>query len=269
MSFAQDSGYTPLSIDDIMDSIRQNVNTQFGTSYTVDSFVGTNFYKFYYAIAQRLQDNEVKTSEIFAQLQQYFKITNESIDRPANTNPGIINQLSKGGWISSVKKMIDADAGKINICVNVDSGAPAYATNKLAINTIIKDSVAAGIVCEGTESSTIVLTNGQAFAFAYHLPASQSPLLRLTLTLSDNNMVVVGSPDDVKVALIANIGAKYKLGLNFEPERYFTTADAPWCSTVLLEYSLDSGVNWLSAVFDANYDDLFVILLANVSVVED
>jgi len=48
------------------------VNTQFGQSYTMDTFIGTNLYKYFYALAQLLQENEVKTSEIFLKLQQYF-----------------------------------------------------------------------------------------------------------------------------------------------------------------------------------------------------
>ena len=70
MSFASDAGYIPLSIESLMGIVRENVNTQFGTSYTETTFQGTNFYKYFYALVQRLQENEVKTSEIFLRLQE-------------------------------------------------------------------------------------------------------------------------------------------------------------------------------------------------------
>lgn len=386
MGYAQESGYTPATIDAIMDSIRQNVNIQFGTAYTAETFVGTNFYKYFYSLAQRLQENEIKTSEIFTLLQQYFEITNERIQRPVATNPGLIEAFEAEDFIASVKAMVEIDAGKVNICVDVlddhargivtitsyanlvsgtddvvtigataftaQSGAAtpgtatfqaatsndataaslaaqinAHATagalveatvegavvtvrakaqgtggnstvftytdndtnvgatvsgsgtllggtaatgdyddTRLEVATIIKNSVVAGAITQGSEVETIVLSNGQSFDFRYHLPNRIVPDIRLTITLSDNNQVVIGSPEDVKQTLIDNIAAKYRLGRDFEPQRYFTTADAPWASEVLLEY--DTGGGFVSSIYEAEFDDLFEILLENITLVE-
>src|ERR1044072_8875219 len=112
MGFAQDNGYAPEDIAAIMSSLREGINAQFGTTYTVDNFAGTNFYKYFYALAQRIQSGEIKTSEIFTKLQQYFVITNEKISRPVVTSPGLIEKLETEGYIASLKPMIDADAGK-------------------------------------------------------------------------------------------------------------------------------------------------------------
>lgn len=268
MGYSNDSGYTPTSIESIMSSIMAGINTQFGTAYTTETFVGTNFYKYFYALAQRMQENEVKTSEIFLSLQQYFDVTNEAISRPVVTSPGLIEKLEEEGYTASVKAMIDADAGKINICVDTDEDADDYADVKLAINTIIKDSTVAGAVTQGTESSTIVLSNGQSFAFKYHLPNRIEVDLRLTLTLSENNQNVILSAEDVKEILIANVLARYKLGKDFEPDRYFAQSDAPWAGAVLLEWSDDSGVNYHDEIYEADYDDLFEIDLARIHLVE-
>ncbi len=269
MGFASESGYTPATIETIMLALMDGVNTEFGTTYTAETFIGTNFYKFFYALAQRMQENEVKTSEIFVYLQQYFEVTNERIVRPVATNPGITEAFALAGWTASVKPMIEDDAGEMNICVDVDEDGDDYAANKLAIATIIKDSVAGGIVTQGSESETIVLTNGQDFDFKFHLPERVEVWLKLTNTLSDNNMVVVSSPEDVKFQLMANIASKYRLGRDFEPQKYYSTADAPWTSQVKLEYSIDEGDNWETEVFDAEFDDLFVVLLENITVIED
>lgn len=271
MPFALESGYTPSSIETIMSSLREGINAQFGTSYTVESFVGTNFYKYLYALAQELQENEVATSEILLKLQQYFAVTNEMISRPVVTNPGLIEKLSTLGYTASLKPMIDADAGKIHIAVDVDETADDYAAVKLQICQIIAQSTVAGAVTQGSEVETIVLTNGQAFDFKYALPDRHETWLRLTITTSDNNMLLIGNPDDTKAKLLANINSRYKLGLDFAPQKYFGIVDAPWASEVKLEYSFDwNGTTgtWSSAIYEANFDDILEVSLARTILAE-
>lgn len=283
MGFASESGYTPSTIEDIMRAIMDEVNTQFGQTYTYEQFTGTNFYKYFYALAQRAQENEVKTSEIFAKLQQYLVITNERISRPVVTNPGLIGALSNyesdlipDGLVASVKPMIEADAGEINICVDVDDTHEDYADMRAEICEVIKNSTVAGCVTQGAESETIVLSNGQSFDFKYHLPNRIPVGLRLTITLSENNQSVINSPEDIKATLLLNIANRYALGKNFEPQKYFGLTDAPWASVVLLEWTddvtdgeIDGSPTWTDDVYDADFDDLFVVDLARVVLVEN
>ncbi len=387
MGFSLENGYTAVSMNTMMLSVMENINTQFGYEYTEETFVGTNLYKYFYAIIQRLQESEVKTSEIFLKLQDYFSVTNERISRPVVTNPGLIEALETAGYTASVKMPIDADAGKVFICVDADDGEHAegivtitsyanlvsgtddsiqvgatvfvaqsgaatpgdatfqaatnnnttasslatqinahatagalvvatansaivtiraihggtapnayaliydendgnvgatvgaatllggtasatYEDDRLEICTLIKNSVVAGVVSQGTEEESIVLSNAQAFDFKYNLPNRIEVLLRLTLTTSENNEVVISSPEDIKALLMANIAEKYRLGRNFEPQRYASVIDYPWAQSVLLEYSVDGGGAYLTAVYDADYDDLFEIALENISLVE-
>lgn len=268
MGFALQSGYTPLSIETMMLSVMTNVNAQFGTSYTAETFLGTNAYKYFYALIQRLQANEVRTSEIFAKLQQYIEITNERISRPAVTNPGLVEALAASDYVASVKAPIDADAGKVFVCVDTDETADDYDDVKLAICTLIMNSTVAGTVSQGTEIENIDVGNGQHFDFKYNLPNRIDVLLRLTTTLSDNNEVFIESPETVKQLLLTNIQARYRLGRDFEPQKYFGVNDAPWCSQVLLEWSTDAGGSYHSTVFDADYDDLYDVLLENITLVE-
>lgn len=274
MGYSQENGYVPTSIQEIIESFRVKLNEQFGTTYTTESFAGTNFYKYFYAQAQLYQLNEIKTSEIFLKLQKYIEITNEMISRPVNTPNGLIDKLGEAGYIASVKPMIDADAGKANICVDVFDTDDDYEDQKLEICTIIKDSCVAGIPTYGTESENIVLTNGQAFDFKYHLPDRTNVWLRLTVTLSENNQVVIAAPDETIQKLVANIQARYALGKNFEPQRYFNVTDAPWSSQILLEWSEDynpespGGETWHDEVFNADFDELLMISLDRVILVE-
>jgi hypothetical protein len=269
MGFSQENGYIPAEIDDLMNIVMGNYNTQFGTTYTTETFLGTNAYKYFYGLIQKLQENDVKTSEIFLKLQQYFIITNEMISRPVVTGPGLIDALKDAGFIASVKPPLDADAGKIYICVDLDAAGPTYAAQVLSVANIIKDSVAAGVITQGAVVTNITLTNGQAFDFKFALPNFIDVKLRLTITTSDNNQVVILDPDTVKANLVANINAKYSLGKDFEPQKYFTTVDAPWASQVLLEWSSDGGSTYFSTIYDADFDDLFVYPLADIELVED
>ena len=390
MSFAQENGYIPASITDLMSLVREGVNAQFATTYDQETFLGTNFYKYFYALVQRLQENEVKTSEIVLKLQQYFDVTNEMITRPNTTNPGIIDYFTDAGFLASVKAPADADAGKLFVCVDVDdnhargtvtissytalvsgtddtvtvgatvftaqsgSAAPgdatfqaatsndatatslaiqinahatagalveawavgavvhiraisggtggnaialAYTDNdtnagasisgatltggnvlatgdveyndlRLTLATLIKECCVAGVISQGTEIETIALSNGQSFDFKYYLPDKHPILLRLTLVTSSNNQFTVLSPSAVAQKLYDNVTARYRLGLNFEPQRYFSVLDAPWTASVLLEYSLNDGADWTDDIYESLFDDLLTFELGDIQIVE-
>jgi hypothetical protein len=275
MGFAQESGYTPSTVETILQAIMLDINTQFGTTYTWETFVGSNFYKYYYALAQRAQENEAKASEIFSKLADYAAITNESISRPVVTPQGLIDKLETEGYVASVKPMFDDDAGKIYICVDkeVEGEDPwedtdDYADDKLAVCEIIKDCTVAGCVTQGDQVESIVLTNGQSFDFKYALPDRIETYLRLTTVLSDNNQVVISSPEDVKELLLANIAERYRLGKAFEPMRYFNQTDAPWAGEILLEWSVNEGMDWFDSIRDSDFDELLEFDLANVTLVE-
>jgi hypothetical protein len=269
MSFSEETGYTPKSFNTLMSEVRQGVNAQFGTSYTAGNFVGTNFYKYFYSLMQKLQESEIRTSEIFLKLQEYISVTNERISRPVVTPMGLIDKLESIGFTASVKPPLEADAGKLFLCVDVDSEDEDYGDLKLQICNTLKDSVVGGIVTQGTEVESLVLSNGQSFDYKFNLPDRILPLIRLTITLSENNQVLIKSPEDVRDILRANIAARYRLGRNFEPQRYFSTIDAPWASKVLLEYSLDDGATYESDIYDSEYDELFDVRLENIVVIEE
>lgn len=268
MGFSLENGYIPATIEELMTVVMDEINVQFATTYTYETFVGTNFYKYFYSLVQRLQANEVKTSEIFLKLQDYFKTTNEMIARPVVTAPGLVAKFVSEGFIASVKPPIDADAGKIFVCVNLDDADPDFAADKLAAAELIRDSVVAGVVSQGDQVESLVLSNGQSFDFKFKLPNLIPVLLKLTIVTSENNQVVIDDPDEIKANLLSNINSKYSLGMNFEPQKYFSTADAPWAASVLLEYSVDAGANWETEIYEADYDDLFVYPLEDITLVE-
>lgn len=275
MSYAQDSGYVPTNFNTLMGAVREAINAQFGTDYTEGTFIGTNWYKYFYVLIQKVLENETKAAEVFLKLQEYIAQTNLRIQRPSVSLPGIIDSLAANGYTASVRKPEVEDAGTVAICVDVDDGAENYAETRLAICNLLKTYVAAGMVFEGTEEEAITLSNGQEFDFSYNLPDRTTVILRLTVTTSDNQEAVIPGDEEIRQRVFDNIygsdtiTARYRLGWDFEPQRYYTQADAPWAATILLEYSVDDGESWVSAVFEAEYDDLFEIALDDIAVLVD
>src|SRR6478609_10410075 len=120
MSYSQENGYSPNSMDVLLDQVMAGINAQFGTTYTTETFQGTNWYKYAYAVLQKTEENEIKTSEIFIKLQEFISFTNEKINRPSVTYLGLTDAFARDGYIISIKPPNNTDAGKIFICVDVD-----------------------------------------------------------------------------------------------------------------------------------------------------
>lgn len=276
MPYSQEAGYTPASVQTILLSLIPYVNAQFETNYTSENFIGSNHYKNYYALAQEMQKHEIAASEIFVKLLQYITVTNQRISRPVTTTPGIVEKLSAEGYVASLKPMVEEDAGKIHICVDLNADDEDYAETKVELCQLISRITVGGAVTMGDQVETIVLSNGQSFDFKYALPNRIPVALRLTVTLSENNQLVIGDPDETKLKLLQNILDRYRLGLKFEPQRYFSLADTPWASQILLEWTddltdgvIDETPAWNTTVFDSEFDDLFSVSLDLIELVEE
>lgn len=267
MSFSQENGYIPRTFEEIMNAIRLKVNSEFSTTYTETTFVGTSWYKYMYGPVQEVQKGEIKTAEVFQKLQQFIALTNEEIQRPSVSYPGLVDSFASNDFIAAIKKPELVDAGTISICVDVDDAAPDYAATKLQINTLIKEFVAAGIISTGDQVNSIVIENGQTFDFKFHLPIRTPILLRMTAVKSENNLLTIPTDTVIRQTVFNNVNSRYRLGWNFEPQRYYNLSDAPWAQSTLLEYSTDAGANWSSAVFDATFKDIYEFDLGDIQVV--
>lgn len=272
MSFASDEGYVPVSFRTMMEAIMVGLNTQFNTGYTYETFEASNHYKYFYVLVQRALENENKTAEIFAKLQAYIVTTNERIQRPSVSNPGLIDTFANQAqtfdkpYIVSVKATEEADAGTVSVAVLVDDSSPTYISeDKGNIARILNETIVAGMVTTGAESQNILLSNGQSFTYRWHLPNYIPTALRITVNISDNHPATVPDDEQIRNQLITNIAARYRLGWDFEPQRYYTQSDAPWASSIVLEY--DIGGAFETEVYEANFDDLLTFDLEEIEVV--
>lgn len=267
MAFTTDNNYVPDSFDDLMTRFMEGVNNRFGTTYARDTFVGTGWYKFFYVIAQCILEVEQVFAETYAKLQDFIRTTNETIAIPKTPREGLIKTFADRGYLISIQPQTQSNAGTLGVCVDVDSSASDWATTKQTILDILKDYTVAGLYYSGAHTGTSRLSNGQDFTFAFDTPTRKNTHLRLTVTLSQNTNIVADDEQTIKEKLLSNLSELYKLGNNFEPEKYFTISrDAPYASAVKLEYSFD-GSTYESAIYTANYKDLMLFDISRIWVV--
>lgn len=267
MSFASENGYVPVSFEAMMELIMNGLNAQFDTGYTTETFLGSNHYKYFYVLVQRVMENQNKTAEIFAKLSQYISSTNLKIQRPSVSLPGLIDSFESKGYVISVAKTTSVDPGEIEITVQLDNTLPNYAAKKIEVAKLLSEFVVAGMVTKGTEVTPIVLSNGQSFDFKFRLPYIFETLLRLTVTQSENQSVSLPTDEQLRLQLFNNLNARYRLGWDFEPQRYMTIPDLPWASDILLEYSIDDGSTWSSDVYTSPADVLFKYSVEDMEVI--
>ncbi len=267
MSYEQDNGYTPQTFEEIIDELRLAVNAEWGTTYDTDQFIGTGWYRFLYPVAQKIQRQEVKTSEIFTKVAEYIVQKNIKIERPSVSMNGIVDAFLSNGYVASVKPTEEIDIGKIYIAVDLVDTDPDFAVNKLAVCNLIKNYTVAGTVTQGDQVESITLSNGQSFDFKFVLADKNPILFRITLADSLNSSIAIPEDEAIRTSFYSNYIARYRMGWNIEPQKYYNQGDALWAASVLVEYSLDNGDNWLSTIHTADYDELWTLNLEDVSVI--
>ncbi len=261
-------GYVPSGFNDILARLIARVNEQFGTSYTEQTFVGTNFYKCFYPLIQEVISAEADFAEAYEKLADYIRDTNSVLNVSKTPDDALISAFKEAGYVLSLEKNTLDNAGTIAACVDVDGDAEDYPAKKAEILELLKENTVAGMYFKGSERGFRTLTNGQDMEFAFALPLRSNMALKLTLTLSGDTNILVESEDEIKNKLLKNLADMYSLGRKFEPARYFTISrDCPYAAAVLLEYKKDGEESWSSGVYQSDYTDLFVFDKNNIEVV--
>jgi hypothetical protein len=247
MSYAQDTGYVPETFESCMEEMRLAINFNLGTSFTQENFQGSNWYKFLYGPVQKLVALGVKASEIFAKLQEYIAESNLKMLLPATTIQGIIDAFQEAGYIISTVP----GTGQVTIYVDIDHTAPDYPEWKTEICTLLKQYVVGGVHTVGAQSEVLLLSNGQPWTFNFNLATYLDFQVRVTISKSPNRDDDIPTEIQLKQMIFENIYNRYRLGWQFEPQRYLTQADIPWADEILFEWS-DDGIAWHSYVFESD-----------------
>ena len=76
MSFNVVNGYTKQTFNELLATLTQAVNEQFGTNYTVDSIVGSNHFKSFYGGLQLVMESENKINDLQVKVVDYIRTIN-------------------------------------------------------------------------------------------------------------------------------------------------------------------------------------------------
>jgi hypothetical protein len=257
MSFDLTNGYQPRTFEEILEAFVLEVNEQFSTTYDATSIVGTEYYRFFYAGAQLVMQSESYTAEITTKMTDYIRTANEAINLPKSTINGFITGIKTDlGLDATIKDIVlEAEAGYMFLIVDADETDPDYATTKQAIIDRMHDWLTAALYYNGTETGSKVALNGQTFNYKFGLPVDVDILVRVTVTASANSTSPVLNENQIRDILDANLALYYRIGLDFEPEKYLEISrDLPFASDILLEYSENAGATWLAVPRSMAYD---------------
>mgnify|MGYP004548056939 CR=1 FL=1 len=270
MSYSIENGYEPRSFDDILSDYVGGVNTQFGTSYTTASIVGTDWYKYGYAGIQLAMGVEQRLSEVAAKISDYITYINDSIKLPKSTPDGLMAALQDElGVISSIKPVeSEDDAGHLDIACIVDIEAENYAEIKQSIIDKLGKYATTGLVYSGTETGQYTALNGQKFNISYGLPNIKNMWVKITATVSRNTLDFVPIENVVSLKFTENFNKAYRFGNDFEPDAYLCKDDLPWASDISIQYSED-GTTYKSGVYKSPYNDLITLKEVTTEIIDE
>lgn len=254
MSWDLQNGYKPRNFEELLQVFVDAINSEFSTSYDTSTIIGTNFYKFGYTAIQLIMQAENKTAEISAKLTDFIRTSNEKINLPKSTISGFIAGLlapeSEGGLglICTIKGITNsAEAGHLFLVIDTDKTAAGYATLKTKIIEKMALWLTAGLYYEGTEVGTKTAVNGQVIEYKFSVPTLINILVKITVNSSSNATTPILNENQVRDKFNANFASLYRLGLDFEPEKYLEIArDLPFAADILIEYSENGGSTWSS-----------------------
>lgn len=269
MSYTVTNGYAPRTYETILAECVAIVNQEFGTSYTTQSFVGTNLWKFLYTTIQGLMTVENNIAELGTKLQDYIRTQNEELIIPRSSPDGIMQIIKDElGLVSSIKPVdTAANAGLIYLAVDIDNTSADYADRKQQIFNLLHENMGAGLFYNGTETGSVTASNGQVFNYAFELPDEVPLKVKIQIRVSDNTTLFVETPAKIKEKFLANFAELYKLGYDFEPQIFLCRdRDLPFASEITISYSEDGGTTYETDIRDCAYNEKITIAPNDIEV---
>lgn len=275
MSFNVVNGYTKQTFNELLATLTQAVNEQFGTNYTVDSIVGSNHFKSFYGGLQLVMESENKINDLQVKVVDYIRTINESISAPISSVDGTIKYFKDNlGLNVSLRPITDVSlAGQPAIAVDIDPSASDFNSRKQQIFDALRISQTEGLYWynPSTEAKTneyrgeSSALNGQAFPYAFFTPVAFPMYVKITITRSRDNLAYQLNTAQIEQLFRTNFASRYSLGRDFEGERYLSICDVPSAADVKVEWSTDNA-SWTEGVREMEFDSK--ISIAGITVVE-
>lgn len=266
-----DKTYIPPTFDELLQIVFEKWNTEFKTNFDVQTFKGTNAYRFAYVFIQTQIEQQAAVAEIYEKLQVYFESINAYISDPTTTNNGIIDAFKENGYVASVRDNTQTQAGRLAVAVDVDTTAEDYEDKKQEILTIIKDNSVGGLFYDGSESGDLQLSNGQVMPFRFSPSSKFATSITITITYARGSKYARLTDDQVKEKLLFNLAALYGQGQDFAPAKYYEiNRDAPYAANIDLLYSNSkTGGSLVSTIYKSTYTDLFTFSADSITVIQN
>lgn len=275
MSFNVVNGYTKQTFNELLATLTQAVNEQFGTNYTVDSIVGSNHFKSFYGGLQLVMESENKINDLQVKVVDYIRTINETISAPISSVDGTIKYFKDNlGLDVSLRPITDVSlAGQPAIAVDIDPSASDFNSRKQQIFDALRISQTEGLYWynPSTEAKTneyrgeSSALNGQAFPYAFFTPVAFPMYVKITITRSRDNLAYQLNTAQIEQLFRTNFASRYSLGRDFEGERYLSICDVPSAADVKVEWSTDNA-SWTEGVREMEFDSK--ISIAGITVVE-
>lgn len=275
MPFNVINGYSKQSFNELLAVLTSAINDQFGTNYTVESIIGSNHFKSFYGGLQLVMETENKINDLQVKIVDYIRTVNDSISAPISSADGTIRYFKDNlGLDVALRPITDVSlAGKPAIAVDIDPTTADFNSRKQQIFDALRISQTEGLYWYNPstepanneyrgESSAL---NGQAFPFAFFTPVATPLYVRITITRSRDNLAYQLNTAQIEQIFRDNFAKQYKIGRDFEGERYLSICDVESAADVKVEWSTDNST-WTEGVREMSFDSK--ITIAGITVVE-
>lgn len=276
MSFDVINGFEKQSFDDILAIMTSAINEQFGTDYTTDTIVGSNHFKFFYGGLQLRMECDNKIAELGNKVIDYVRTINETISQPVSSPDGTIRYFKENlGLTISLKPITDpSEAGMPAVCVDIDPTSTTFDSMKQQIFDALRLTQTEGLYWFNPSTTPSAreyrgdssVLNGQALPYCFFVPSEVTMDVRITVIRSRESLAFQLNTAQIEELFRQNFAERYSLGKDFEGATYLNVADLDGTSSVIVEWSTDSGANWSASVKDMDFDEK--IILGNITVVE-
>lgn len=276
MSFDVINGFEKQSFDDILAIMTNAINEQFGTDYTTDTIVGSNHFKFFYGGLQLRMECDNKIAELGNKVIDYIRTINETISQPVSSPDGTIRYFKDNlGLTISLKPITDpSEAGMPAVCVDIDPTSTTFDSMKQQIWDALRLTQTEGLYWFNPSTTPSAreyrgdssALNGQALPYCFFVPSEVTMDVRITVIRSRESLAFQLNTTQIEELFRQHFAERYSLGKDFEGATYLNVADLDGTSSVIVEWSTDSGANWSASVKDMDFDEK--IILGNITVVE-
>ena len=269
MTYSLEDGYRSRTFDEVLDSLRQKVNTETENSYTEITFQASNWYRLAYICAQEILDSEQTAEAGWDNIRQYIQELNIKIASPITFLTTLIQKAKEElDIIMKIQQPTDATAGQLRIALNIS--AEQMQARKQELGDFFVKYGILNFYFSGANSFYYSLPNGQVWRFAFDTLTDTPLKIKLTLRRSRNYAVDPMTEDEIKELFLKLLNERKDAeGGDIVWERIATVSDfGQWVSQLRVEWCLQSDVPpvYKNLPYYINYNETISVTNEDITV---